>query len=286
MYRNQKCQSDAESIAQKIRKHLNFERVDVVLIPGTGWGGIAEGLQQSRTISLIDVSGLGELQFLQAVSGHSFGATYGTLGTKTVLTIGRVHLYQDPYGDVRPNTARNLSRLLSEAALRLKPKAFIVTAGVGALPHERKTYNVGDVAVIRNFITVYAPKLPLFDGDDFKAPQFTISNRLAAIAENPTLPGPGCVQPNAVHVMVKGPNIETNLDKLKLAAEGGTVVGLSILPEVAVASLYEDSGTEVLALALVTNGWVEKHDHKKVKVTGEEETAVLEEYLTAIIAQV
>ncbi len=284
---NEDCRQAAKLAARHILNQWETpERMgfDAAILLGSGWGRALQ-LQNEVSIPLARIPGFSKLRYLKAEKGHELVVRAGIIGDGLkVCMVGRIHLYQQAYG--RPHDdVRQMVRLESEMLYQLLPHAVIVTAGVGALPQpwwRHKTHKVGDIVVCTGFITKYAPRLPLYDGDGFPTPAYAVSQSLKDIALR-TDDGKGCALQTAIHIMLPGPNIEGLLDKTLLGREGGTVVGLSILETMAVGSLYP--GIPSLALALITNGWEEKHDHDAVTAAGDKEASRLADVLTQIISQ-
>lgn len=284
---NEDCRQAAKLAARHILNQWKTpERMgfDAAILLGSGWGRALQ-LQDEVSIPLARIPGFSKLRYLKAEKGHELVVRAGIIGHGLkVCMVGRIHLYQQAYS--RPHDdVRQMVRLESEMLYQLLPRAVIVTAGVGALPQpwwRHRAHMVGDIVVCTKFISRYAPKLPLYDGDGFPTPAFAVSRTLSDIALRTNDANGSSLQP-AVHVMMPGPNIETPLDKKLMGREGGTVVGLSILETLAVGSLYP--GIPSLALALVTNGWEEKHDHDAVTAAGDKEASRLADVLTQIVSQ-
>ncbi len=286
--RNKLCEAAAINVADILRKKSPFQKTRVAIIPGTGWSkAIQQVLKVEESINLDRLPGFHYLEDFEAVSGHELTVRFGSILGIPTMVVGRIHNYQQSANPKVPAFATRLMiRLQNEMIMQLQPDLFIPTAGVGALPQqdETRTPRTGDVAVINDFTTLYAPLLPLFDGDGFNPPQFRVSPIAVGLATQCTLPPPHVVH-TGKHVMVPGPLIESMNDKQLLGAQGNLCIGMSLLDSVAVATLYEN-GTHVLPLGLITNGYQEKHDHESVSDVGTSAAGYLANYLYELFSKV
>jgi len=245
----------------QIKKSLEINnRPTLGIFAGTGWSGAIPNLKNEREMPFNEVMGLSTSKF--SVEGHEKVIVAGEYHDKTVVILkGRTHLNEEPgnpkiFNDVRMET---------EILINLGIKKIISTSAVGSLPrllHDglfTDSLEVGSIVVIDGLVTLYAPQLPLWAGE-FCNPEDALSVKLQNIAlkalkksNQPKLSGG--------HAMVLGPWFESRkYDKTILATSGASVVGMSLLPEAAIASLYDK--VSVLGLCLVTNSPTEVHSHK------------------------
>ena len=270
----------AAYVAERLRR-LGREpaKQPIGLVLGTGWGDVLE-FDQAIELPFEEISGF---DGLAALEGHARRLVIGTLAGKDVVALrGRVHLNEAP---ADPSVAR-MVRLQTEMLLQLGVRTLIVTSAVGALRSPsgslgsiRNALNVGQVAIVNGFVTVYAPEMPMWAGE-FVSPEDTLDPALRAIAyeERGEL-----VMKEVGHVMVRGSFFEgRKYDKALLAAAGAGVVGMSMLPEACVAALY---GAKVLGLGFVTNDDVAEHSHEENLRQAKAAAEHLGGFLTRIVSR-
>jgi purine nucleoside phosphorylase len=243
----------AQHSAEELRKYFGMKpgrKVDTGLILGTGWGDSLH-LNQSQEIPFVKIAGFESLNDLH---GHSRKLEYGIIpgGGDVLVLRGRVHLNEAPPSDEK---VFNMVRLEVEILMQLGVRKLIVTSAVGSL-HEN--LRVGDIVIPDGFVTLFAPAMPMFTGE-FYSPEDTLDEDLRAlglrVAEDQQIRA--CA---GGHVMVRGPFFEgRKYDKAFLASTGAIAVGMSMLPEACVASIYN---AKVLGFGLVTNSAFEKHEHE------------------------
>jgi purine-nucleoside phosphorylase len=268
---------------------------NIALILGTGWG---DALPWDRPPAAMPFKDIDSFKDLDQLEGHARQALYGTVADTPILALsGRIHLNEasdDPY-------VPRMVRLHAQMLLELGIRTLVATAAVGGLVPAAAT---GNVVVIDGLVTVFAPDLPLFVGE-FCSPEDILDEGLQQIALG-ALEESGFDAVSGGHVMVRGPFFEgRKYDKPFLRASfedrmpspqtegkpprktGASVVGMSILPELAIASLYRHPGkidpnrtdkawlvpARALALGFVTNNDTEVHEHetnqKRVKAKSE-----------------
>lgn len=249
------------------------------LVLGTGWSKALK-FAGAVEIPFNKIPGFGELA---ALEGHARCLVIGTLAGKNVFALrGRVHLNEAPCD---PSVAR-MVRLQTEMLFQLGVRTLIVTSAVGSL---RGALEVGQIAVIDGFVTLYAPEMPMYAGE-FVSPDDTLDPVLRAIAHDAH---GELVTKTVGHVMVRGPFFEGRkydkgllakgfLTKESLAATGAGVVGMSMLPEACIAALY---GARVLGLGFVTNDDVAEHSHAENQRRADEAAPYLCSFLERIVAR-
>lgn len=268
----------AEYIWDRLRE-LGREPAEhpIGFVLGTGWGDVLE-FDNAVEIPFGEIPGFGDLA---ALEGHARRLVIGTLGGKPVVALrGRVHLNEVPCD---PSVAR-MVRLQTEMLLQLGVQTLIVTSAVGSL---RGALEVGQIAVVDGFVTLYAPEMPMWAGE-FVSPDDTLDMGLRVIAHE--VRG-DLVTKTVGHVMVRGPFFEGRkydkallakgfLTKESLAATGAGVVGMSMLPEACIAALY---GAKVLGLGFVTNDDVAEHSHDENQRRAREAAPHLCSFLARIV---
>lgn len=260
--RHQKSEAAAKRAAGFLRRALGIGREDVGigLVLGTGWGDvISDDMYKKKSVPFEEIPGFGALDPLE---GHARVVVYGELQdpngglTPVVALRGRVHLNERP----ADRELHAMVRLQVEMLIHLGVKTLILTCAAGSL---RPYVAVGDIVLVDGLITVFAPEMPLFAGE-FGSPEDTIDRELlSAIKES----GGPLTFRRGGHVMLRGPFFEgRRYDKPLLAGLPGTdcqpaSVGMSVLPEACVASLYE--GVKTVPLAFITNTASEEHSHEE-----------------------
>ncbi len=224
---------------------------EVGLILGTGWGDVLEFDQSSRH-PFAAIPGFNKIGQLE---GHSREVVCGTLSGKRFVALrGRVHLNERP-ADPELHVA---VRLQIEMLIRLGVKKFILTCAAGSL---MKSIGVGDIVLIDGFVTLFAPEMPLFAGE-FCSPEDAIDREWAKRIFNTVASDFPLKVASGGHAMVRGPFFEgRKYDKKFLAGTGAAVVGMSVLPEACIASLYPE--VKILPLAFITNTAFEEHSHEE-----------------------
>lgn len=177
------------------------------------------------------------------------------------------------------NAARYLFRKFK---IHLGASRIIITSAVGSLVREMR---VGDVAVVNGLIQLFVPPLPLCPGE-FCSPEDALDPTLRLRALDIKDFRQLHVKLGG-HAMVRGPNFEgRKYDKAFLAKTGASVVGMSMLPEAAICSLYLDEGVQALGLGFVTNDAVEAHSHELNQKRARDAQSLLGAYLTELIASI
>ncbi len=272
--------SDRATVAaQSIEKAFNIVpdgRLMIGVILGTGWDVLP--IRQAQVKSLNRIDALPRVETV--VAGHARTLAYGAInGVPVVVLRGRYHL-NESLDD--PDLAL-MVRLQTMLLLHLGVKTLIVTSAVGSLVEKVR---VGDFVVVDGLVQAFAPQLPLFAGE-FCSPEDALDPSLQMLACSRAVKVKGLRVVKGGHVMLRGPNFEgRKYDKKFLAATGASVVGMSMLPEVAVASLFHQKGVRALGLGFVTNGAFEVHSHEENQRRARAAQGLLGEYLSRLIAAI
>lgn len=275
---NKKRQNAAKIAADFIRSKFNIPENPIGLILGTGWGNAID-LGSYHEVPFSEIPGL---EKVQEVKGHKRSFIVIKMAEKTVVIIsGRIHMNESP----NASKIAKMVRLQTEILCQLGAKTIIATCAAGALEitpilDEPGTLNVGDIAVIDGFVSLYAGGMPLW-GNEFCSPEDAISKRLnkVALTERGEL-----VSREVGYAMFHGPHFEGRKYDKKILSQGGAgAVGMSMLPEACVASLYE---AEFLGLCFITNSDKEVHSHEENIRRANESSSLLGTYLERIISQV
>jgi purine-nucleoside phosphorylase len=259
-------------VVEAVKEKFNISAsVKTGLILGTGWGDSLK-LKNKKEVSLVDLFNCS----LREVKGHARKLEFGQCSGKDILVLrGRVHLNEALAGDHIPM----LVRIQIELMMKLGVKNLIVTAGVGSLePH----IMVGHVVVVDSFVTLFAPPMPLWGGE-FCSPEDALAVEPRIMAMN-VARDMDLIPHFGSYAMIRGPFFEGRRhDKSTLRNAGGSVVGMSMLPEACIADLY---GVKILGLGFVTNTHVERHSHEDNLRRARESSEKLSNYLEKIIGSI
>lgn len=285
--RNRIREAVAKRVADCVRMQVKapvLHNPEVGIILGTGWGDVLmdEVVSENKPwvmFRLADISGFEALRNMPAIAGHCRELHLGQAGGKIVAMLrGRIHLNESH----KEEELQMMVRLQVEMLIQLGVKHLILTNAAGSLKKEIK---VGEVVVHNGFVTLFAPPLPLLAGE-FVNPEDTlkIDNNtkilLAALGE-------GIVCHLGAGAMVRGPGFEGRKhDKRILRQCGASMAMMSILPEAAVAALYQDPDEEVkvYAVSFITNTASEEHSHEENQRRAHESSAKLGAMLLHLIS--
>lgn len=264
--RNKVREAVAERVADCVRMQVKepvLHNPEVGIILGTGWADtlmneVADEKKPHSMFRLADLPRFEELRDMPTSSGHHRELHLGTVGGKTVAMLrGRIHLNESH----KTEELKNIVRLQVEVLIKLGVKHLILTNAAGSL---RPKIKVGDIVAHDGFVTLFAPPLPLEAGE-FVSPEDTLKydNNMkifaAAIAA-------GLLWHAGAGAMVRGPGFEGRKhDKRTLRQCGASMAMMSILPEAAVAALYQDpdEDVKVYAVSFITNTASEEHSHEE-----------------------
>lgn len=282
--RNAVREGAAGFAAVKIREALNLPEtraIETGLVLGTGWGD-AVNLEGAREVAFQKIPGF-KNKNLEPMEGHARKVLFGQLGGKDVLALkGRVHLNEAPADP----EIHKMVRLQIEMLIKLGIKNLILTCAAGSLLPQ---IEVGDVMIIQGLVTLYAPEMPLYVGE-FCSPEDTLDPRLAGIASTAAEGQIPC-HDGGNYAMVRGPFFEgRRCDKGILRSNGASVVGMSMVPEMCVASLYNEFGKpraiNVLGICFVTNTDQEVHSHAENVARAKASSSKLGELLARIVNRI
>jgi purine-nucleoside phosphorylase len=246
-----------EQIAEAIR-----ERSDVVPVAGVVLGsGLGEtirvakelaGNDEGLTIAYTDLPGFPP----PSVPGHAGKLWLGTVGDRPLAIFqGRNHFYE---GHGMPMAA-----ITSRVASELGAGTMMLTTAVGALD---PALTPGTVVVIRDHInwmgtnTLAGWRMPdgspaFIDVADVYDPDLSDAALEAARGAD------GVPATEGVYAAVAGPSYETPAESAFLRQAGGTVVGMSMIPEAVAAHAL---GMRVVGLSFVTNAAGAATSHEEV----------------------
>lgn len=236
-------------------------RVGIVLGSGLGPALVPE-LVEDASLAFTDLPGFPP----PGVPGHAGRLILGRLaGVPVAAFSGRVHVYEGHGMDV--------PALLPRLAHELGARTMVVTAAVGGLVPGTPA---GTVVVLRDHLNMMG-EAPLRgwrypDGmPAFVSTQHVYDRRLREM----TLEGAAALGIRAiegVYAAMSGPAYETPTEVEMLRQLGGTVVGMSMVPETLPAHAL---GMRVLGLCSLTNAFGEPVTHEEVvRVSNETAMAV------------
>ncbi|MCF6276621.1 MAG: hypothetical protein L3J07_02105 [Candidatus Magasanikbacteria bacterium] len=255
--------------------------INTSIILGTGWGETFD-TDNFQELKLGRIPGFETLYNLEKIEGHSRKLLYGQFGAKNILALsGRIHLNEDP-GDL--STFKAMVRLQVDMLLRFGVKNLIVTCAVGSLTGattpSRRQIGVGDVVTIKSIVTLYVQSILPGYGGEFGSPEDSLDDKWReqiVIKCFGILP----IVPAVTHVMVRGPFFEGRKKDKEILARDADVVGMSLTPELSIASLW--NGVKVLGLGFVTNTASEKHSHEENQKRAKEKQKKLSKFLETVV---
>jgi purine-nucleoside phosphorylase len=224
----------------------------VALVLGSGLGlAIANDLKPEAAFSYPELPGFPPT----AVPGHEGTLTLGTLAGVPVMAFsGRFHLYEGHHPDV--------PALLPRLADALGARTIVLTAAVGGLTPDLAP---GTVVVLTDHLNLMGVT-PLQgwrspDGTPaFVNTEAVYDGGLSALALA-RAEALGLVSSPGVYAAMRGPAYETPAEVAYLGRAGGTVVGMSMVPESLPARAL---GLRVLGLCSLTNALGTHVSHEEV----------------------
>jgi purine-nucleoside phosphorylase len=210
---------------------------DLGIVLGTGLGPLADEIEEAVRVPYRDIPGFPAGN----VSGHAKELVAGTLnGRRVVACNGRAHYYEK--GD------SSVMRIPVATLVALGCRQALLTNAAGSL---KERLGPGSISLISDHIN-YSGRDPLIgDPDDARFVSLTDAYdpglrklmKAAAKAEKVTL-GEG------VYVWFSGPSFETPAEIRMARLIGGSIVGMSTVPEVILARRF---GLKVVAMSMLTN---------------------------------
>lgn len=209
------------------------------IILGTGAGDIADAIVPHATIGYPDVPHLPA----STAIGHKGQFVCGTLDGQSVIAMqGRFHLYEG-YPVDQATLPIHVMAAMGVTDL------FISNAAGGCQPD----WTVGDVMMIHSHIDFMYRSTPAMvsrtahDRPLYRSDQYDVS-RIQQAASHARQQGFQLHQ--GVYASMLGPNYETRAEYRFLRKIGADAVGMSTVPEVAVAATY---GMRIVGMSIITN---------------------------------
>jgi purine-nucleoside phosphorylase len=224
---------------------------NVAVILGSGLGAVVDGMQDTEAFAFTELPGFPA----PTVPGHAGRLALGTLdGVPIAAFQGRIHFYE----------GNDLARcaLPVRLARALGARRVVITAATGGID---RTLVPGSIVVGTDQINMLGQgPLRGWRNPDGTPPfvdmsaVFDAELRRAALERAAAL---GIEVATGVYVAMSGPNYETPAEIDALRTLGGTVVGMSVVPESTAARAL---GMRVLGLFSVTNLAGDPATHEEV----------------------
>lgn len=258
----------AEGIVDVIRERTPTVPIAGIVL-GSGLGrsieaaGEIAGRTEGDSFSFAELPGFPS----PSVPGHAGKLWIGELGGRPVAVFrGRVHYYE--------GHPMALATLTARVSASLGARAMVLTAAAGALD---QSLEAGTLVVLRDHINAMGEN-PLrgWRMPDGSPPFVDLSHvydiDLTAAAARSARVAPGSASSDGgggfrvpvaegVYAAVSGPSYETPAETESLRRAGGTVVGMSMVPEAVAARALD---MRVLGLSLVTNTAGASVSHEEV----------------------
>lgn len=226
--------------AALLRQRLGQRQPRIAVLLGSGWGPLAEQVQDAVSVPYSDLPAFPVL----AIGGHAGVLKAGRLGAQEVIVLaGRKHSYETGAADGMKGVIRTLAALGVQVLVQTNAAGSLDPAMPAGTP-----MLVSDHLNLPQRSPLAGPAGPAGDDRfvsmvDAYCPRLRAQARaLAARAEVPLAEG--------VYAWVLGPQFETPAEIRMLRALGAQAVGMSTVPETILA---RHAGLRVLALSLVTN---------------------------------
>ncbi|HSM35651.1 MAG TPA: purine-nucleoside phosphorylase [Longimicrobiales bacterium] len=214
-------------------------RPRLLVILGSGLGGIADAVEVEASIPYGEIPGFG----ISGVTGHAGRLLGGRLeGVDALVMAGRVHLYEGHPPAVIAHPIRT--------ARALGADTLFVTNAAGGISPELEP---GSLMLIEDHINLMAanPLVGPVYGDEERFPDMSraydreLTDLFADRAADQGVP-----VARGVYCGVLGPSFETPAEVRMLGRMGADAVGMSTVPEVLAA---RSAGMRVVGVSLITN---------------------------------
>jgi purine-nucleoside phosphorylase len=224
--------------AALLRQRLGPRRPRIAVLLGSGWGPLAEQVQDAVAVPYGELPAFPRL----AIGGHAGVLKAGRLGQHEVIVLaGRKHAYETGAADGMKGVVRTL------AALGVQ--VLVQTNAAGSLD---TTMPPGTVMLIEDHLNLVQNSPLVGEAGDGRfvdmgaayCPTLRMQAQAAAVAAT------GQAMPSGVYAWVLGPQFETPAEIRMLRLLGAQAVGMSTVPETILA---RHAGLRVLGLSLMTN---------------------------------
>ena len=262
-----------EDSAARIRATGRHPAIAVVL--GSGWGGIADAVQNPLDIDYAELPAFPHL----SVAGHAGGLRLGQIaGREVALLRGRKHVYESGDAAAMKGAIRTLAAIGCST--------LILTNAAGSLEPAMRP---GSLMLINDHLNI-VQRTPLHDepgNERFVNMADAYDPTLRAQALAAALAG-GMPLHEGVYAWVLGPQFETPAEIRMLQRLGAQAVGMSTVPETILA---RHAGLKVLGISMLTNmgcgmeAEVLSHAHtlNTANATQERATLLLQRVIPALV---
>jgi len=231
--------NEIKKIAEDIKSRIEVVP-EIVIVLGSGLGGLADEIENSQVIEYKDVEGFP----VPTVAHHAGKMIFGTLcGKNVVALMGRIHYYE--CADMM--LATKITRIMGCLGIN----KIILTNAAGGMGDDIKQ---GDIMAITDHICSFVPS-PLIgkNEDKFGArfPDMTNVYRTditEKVFEKMALEG--VVLKKGVYLQTTGPNYETPAEIKMYKGFGASAVGMSTACEAMVA---RHMGMDICGYSCITN---------------------------------
>jgi len=209
----------------------------IAVLLGTGWGPVAERMQDAVVIPYHELPAFPVL----GIGGHAGQVKLGRLGGReVVLLAGRKHAYETGEADGMKGAIRCL------AAFGVQ--VLVQTNASGSM---NESFRPGELMLINDHVNV-VQRSPLFgEASDTRFVDMSAAYDPALRAQaKAAATAAGIALHEGVYAWVMGPQFETPAEIRWLRSMGAQAVGMSTVPETILA---RHAGLRVLALSLFTN---------------------------------
>jgi purine-nucleoside phosphorylase len=245
----------------------------VAIILGSGLGPAADLVEQDAGFSFADLPGFPA----PTVPGHAGRLLLGTLaGVPVAAFMGRIHFYE--------GHPMSVSAMPVRVARLMGAEIMVLTASVGALDPSLKP---GSLVVATDHLNMMGEN-PLrgWRNADGSPPFIDVSSLYDPALRDIALeeaPAAGLTAAPGVYVAASGPSYETRAEIEMMRNAGGTVVGMSIVPEALPARAL---GMRLLGLFSVTNSVGGEVSHLEVIEVGRQMGSNLAKLLERVVPRI
>ena len=228
-----------QEATQYLRARLDF-KPDAAIILGTGLGGLADRIEVAQVIPYEEVPHFAA----STVESHRGRLVCGTLsGINVVAMQGRLHYYE--------GYSLQQITLPIRVMRKLGTDVLVINSAAGSLNPD---FKAGDVMTIIDHINFpgHSPLRGTSDpelGDRFPDMTRPYDYELIELADRAAAELSIQLR-HGVYAWVEGPNLETPAETRMLRMLGADAVGMSVVPEVIVATQVK---FRTVALAAITN---------------------------------
>lgn len=223
-------------------------RPRLALVLGSGWGALAEGLEDPMDRSYADLPAFPRL----AIHGHAGRVRLGRLpgsDVEVMVLMGRQHAYEHGQADAMRGAVLTVQAVGCDAVILTNAAGAVRTEGPQAL-------QTGDLMLLSDHLNL-AQRSPLVNwshGNRFVDMAHAYDPQLRAVARAAAQamaqePGERVLQ-EGIYAWVLGPQFETPAEVRMVRQLGADAVGMSTVPETIMA---RHAGLRVLGLSLMTN---------------------------------